>query len=194
MLLPPYGFQKRRPLRGYGGRGPHGDGCFAALNTAPKPDAKHAPKTPLAAFRACQTGLFFSRYAHARPRSRTLLTIERYWLFKRRIACAAGGPLELLRNPSGGVMPAALLRLKSLHRCKCRSRALAHNRGQLPPDPKDREGAYMDVAAEPPPTSKQLNTRGLRSLEGVFLRTQLNQRLAGGGLLTQSEQGSAHSG
>ena len=87
---------------------------------------------------------------HACTRSRTLLTIGRYWLFKRRwsLFAATGGPLELLRNPSGRALPAALQQFKNSERERFRAEHMHCTRGQLPPDPKDREGAFMDVVRE----------------------------------------------
>ena len=92
--------------------------------------------------------LFLARYAHTPARARALLTIGRYWLFKRRIACAAGEPLELLRNLSGRALPAALQQFKNSERERFRAEHMHCTRGQLPPDPKDREGAFMDVVRE----------------------------------------------
>ena len=119
-----------------------GMGALAPMVTAVSQRSKSAPKTdagrgfqnrPGRFSRLPNRAVFLALRTHARTRSRTLLTIGRYWLFKRRIAYAAGEPLELLRNPSGGVMPAALLRLNSLLRCKYRAGRSRTTGGSSPP-------------------------------------------------------------
>ena len=54
----------------------------------------------------------------------------------------------MLRNPSGRALPAALQQFKNSERERFRAEHMHCTRGQLPPDPKDREGAFMDVVRE----------------------------------------------
>lgn len=126
------------------------------------------PKHLLPLFAPAKQGFFRTLRTHACTRSRTLLTIGRYWLFKRRwsLFAATGGPLELLRNPSGRVMPAALLLPKSLYRRNTGAGHLRPTLGAAPPRAKPERG-LLGCRGGAASTLKKTTTRGLfRSLRG----------------------------
>ena len=77
-----------------------------------------------------------------RTHSRTLLTIERYWLFKRRIPYAGSEPsnrASAIQRVRGGLRRFSDLKVSIEEN---RDRALAHNWGQLPPGQSPRGGIY----------------------------------------------------